>query len=108
MVESKEKINNWYRENIAFGLIINDKWFGKPMDNAHQLTWVEERKNKIIIEIDEQLYLLITKPFNIILDGNDLKIKDFKQLTFDRQGYGDMTPHVDIYSSGNLTLVGYK
>lgn len=105
-----EHINNWKSSNPTFGLILQAGWFGRPFDNLHSITWVEDRKYKLLIEVDEQLLFIITKSkqFEIILDKNDLVIKNFFRLTFDRLGYGDLTAHTDIFDKGELKFVSYR
>jgi hypothetical protein len=98
-------MKKWFAKNKVFGLILPEGWFGRPYDNNHRLTLLEERKNKLIVEVDEQLYFLLTKPLECsIVDGN-LVISNFQQLTFDRQSYGDMQPYCKVYASGELTFV---
>ena len=100
-------MKNWFAKNEVFGITLPDGWFGRPYDNHHRLTLIDDRKNKLLVEVDEQLFFLITKPVKCsVLDGN-LVISDFKQVTFDRQSYGDMKPHCKVYDSGELTFVAY-
>jgi len=107
-IETIEIFENWRRSYEVFGLVLPDGWFGRPMDNAHKITWFFERENKFIIELDNQLYLILTKPFKFSLDETDLNIVNFGQFVFDKQGYGDMIPYAKIYTSGKITFVGYN
>jgi len=100
--------NSWLEKNERFGLILPDGWFGRPMDNIHKITWWIERDNKFIIELDNQLYISLTKPMKFRVDKTSLIISDFLQSVIDRQGYGDMKPHCKVYNSGDITFVGYK
>lgn len=100
-----KRIEEWTETNQSFGIELPDGWFGRPYDNQHKITWAEERPNKIIIELDQQLFLIFTKPVTISKSGKNLIFSDFKQLTFDRQGYDDMTAHSKSYKTGAVTLV---
>ncbi len=95
-------IKDWLEQNNGFGLILPDGYFGRPRDNYHQMTWIAERENKLIIELDNQLYLTFTKPVSHSTQGSDLILSSFSQLVFDRQGYGDLTPHCVIYKNGEV------
>ncbi|MBW8183204.1 hypothetical protein [Shewanella nanhaiensis] len=103
-----KEIEHWNKSNEAFGLQLPDGWFGRPGDNQHRLTYSLERENKLILELDNQLYLIFTKPLMIEKSGNDLVISNFKQLIFDYQGFGDMRSHNKPYGSGVVTLVSYN
>jgi hypothetical protein len=99
------KFESWNKKNEVFGLQLPDGWFGRPGDNQHRTTLILDRDNKLILELDNQLYLVFTKPLKIELSNNDLAISSFKQLVFDYQGYGDMKAHSKVYQSGEVTLV---
>jgi hypothetical protein len=99
------KFKSWNKNNEVFGLQLPDGWFGRPGDNQHRVTCTLERDNKLILELDDQLYLVFTKPINIEKSANDLVISGFRQLVFDYQGYGDMKAHSKTFRSGEVTLV---
>ena len=103
------KLEQWLEANRHFGIKLQTGWFGRPGDNRHSVTHVLERSNKFIIEIDEQLYLIFTKPLEMEISGNDLVFSKYQQLTFDYQGYGDMNPHCNLYGQpGETTFVSYN
>jgi len=81
-------LEKWQNSNPVFGIILPTGWFGRPYDNHHEITWMTDRKYKLLIEVDEQLLFILTKTiqFEIIGDNNDLVIKNFNRLTFDRLG----------------------
>ncbi|SRR5690606_21850747 len=98
-------IKEWLEQNSVFGLVLPDGYFGRPHDNRHEMTWLAERDNKLIIELDNQIYLILTKPVSCSTKGRDLIFSSFPQLVFDRQGYGDMKPDCVVYKSGEVKLV---
>ena len=102
-------LENWKLKNPTFGLVLPSGWFGRPFDNHHEITWIENRKFKLLIEIDEQLLLIVTKTieFEIYLDNKDLVIKNFLRLNFDRLGYGDLSSHLENFVTGELRFVAY-
>lgn len=102
------EFESWNKKNGVFGLQLPDGWFGRPFDNQHRTTLTVDRDNKLILELDNQLYLVFTKPLKVEVSGNDLIISSFKQLIFDYQGYGDMKAHTKVYNSGVVTLASYS
>ena len=103
----KEEIIKFCGSMDCFGLILPSGWFGRPYDNFHQLTWIEERKSKLIVEIDNQLYLIFTKPIQLEVINNNLVITGFEQLVFDYQGYGNMKPHCELFNYGEVEFICY-
>ncbi len=109
MSSLSSKLEHWLSANNQFGLKLQTGWFGRPYDNHHSVTNIHERPNKFIIEIDEQLFLIFTKPLEIELSGDDLVFTKYQQLTFDYQGYGDMDSHCNLYGQpGETTFVSYS
>ena len=103
------KLEQWLSTNNHFGLMLQTGWYGKPHDNLHSVTQILERPNKFIVEIDEQLYLIFTKPLEIELLADNLVFRKYQQLTFDYQGYGDMDVHCSLYGQpGETTFVSYN
>jgi hypothetical protein len=100
-----KQIESWLIGNAVFGLKFPDGWFGKPYDNQHRLTWLADRDNKLILELDNQLYLTFTKPIDISKSDSSLIISGFNQAVCDWQGYGELNPNCKLYNSGSITLV---
>ena len=102
-------IEEWQKDNMTFGLVLPDGWFGRPYDNSHTITWSADRPYRLLIEIDNQNLLVITKTksFLAFVDKKDIVITNFAQVTFDRLGYGDMTPHAEVFKKGEVRLVSY-
>ncbi|MES2397650.1 MAG: hypothetical protein V4549_16690 [Bacteroidota bacterium] len=105
-----ETIENWKSKNKSFGIVLPSGWFGRPYDNFHHITWIADRKFKLLIEIDEQILLVFTKTkqFEVIHDNKDLLFKIFLRLTFDRLGYGDLTVHTETFDNGEIRFVSYN
>lgn len=86
-------------------MILPDGWFGRPHDNIHILTRVEMRGARLLIELDDQLHLSISLPVAIEDEGNEIKVRDFRQCVFDWREYGDTTDHCSIYDNGEILFV---
>ena len=89
------------------GRLVHMRWsqgeLGRPGDNLYQVTFVVARPHKLLIEFDDQVLVVLTEPR--LSRGSDTEVViDYEQLTLDRQGYGDMVPHSDSYTSGQFTI----
>ena len=80
-------------------------WFGRPYDGIHLLSYLAVLRHKTIVELDEQLLLSFTDLKLLDVSDAELVFKDFGQCVFDWQEYGSLTPHLDVYPSGTVTLV---
>ncbi len=105
----KKLVEEWSQKNQQFGLELPNGWFGRPYDNIHGITWTEDRKFKLLVEIDEQLLLIFTKTkqFEILEIENTLVFKGYLRCTFDRIAYGDLASKLDTFEAGQVTLFSY-
>ena len=92
-----DRIRAWLEGNPEFGLKLQTGWFGCPHDNRHDVTFMSERPNELIVELDGQPYLVFTKPVTVDVSGDDLVLSGHRRLTFDYRSYGDMRPHCNLY-----------
>lgn len=91
----------------ASGGLVHMRWtqgeLGRPSDNLYRVTFLVARPHKLLIEFDELVLMVLTEPR--LSRGSDVEaIIDYEQLTVDRQGYGDMTPHSAAFTSGQFTI----
>ena len=105
MADYKTIIEHWFMLAGGGGLVLPDGWFGRPNDNLHQLTYVETRPHKLLIELDSLLLLVITDLSNIRVEKSALVLTDFSQCVFDWQEYGSAKPNVSIYHSGEIRMI---
>lgn len=101
----KVEISNWFQKAISVDLYLPDRCFGRPTDFQHQLSFIEERPHKLLLELCQQFLIVLTDCKTICLEADRLILKDFSQFVFDWQGFGDLTPHVQVYLTGELRFV---
>lgn len=89
------------------GQLVHMRWsqgeLGRPGDNLYQVTFVAARPHKLLIEFDEQVLAVLTEP-RLAQESAVEVVIGYEQLTIDRQGYGDMTPHSDCFRRGLFTI----
>jgi hypothetical protein len=70
------------------------------MDNMHQLTWAEVRGRNLLVELDEQLLLVFTRPRNAEASEFDFRLSGFEQLVLNWEEYGSRKPHAEVFLNG--------
>ena len=91
----------------AVDRMIHMRWsqgeLGRPGDNLYRLTFIVSRPHKLLIEFDEQVLAVLTEAR--LRRASDVEVVvGYDQLTIDRQGFGDMTPHCESFAEGEFTI----
>ena len=106
--ELEQTVREWFGSAEFASLELPSGWFGRPYDNLHQLTWSETRGDKLILELDHIVHLVITTPAATEITDDDLRIIDFSQVVLDRQDYGSSTAsHAEVFTTGVVRLAGH-
>ena len=74
-------------------------------NNQHRLSFLEVRPHKLLLELDQQLWLILTDVAKVYADNSGLILENFAQGVFDWQAYGSLSPHVEVFKSGVVKLV---
>jgi hypothetical protein len=99
-------ITNWFHEGGHKGLILPDGWLGRPQAERRELTLCLSRPNRLIIEIDNKMYLILSDAHVIAIDSDELKI-GFTRLIFDWRCSGSSAKDdFKVYEEGNITFAG--
>ena len=105
-------IRDWFSSVGGGSLYLPNGWFGRPYDGIHQLTYIEHRPHKLLMELDNQLLLVFTDLGSVDVKEDvketELVLTGFVQLVFDWQEYVSLVPHVEIYRSGVVRIVRLK
>lgn len=101
----KSTIREWFKRARFCDLVLPSGMTGKAGDCGDYLTYLEVRPHKLIIELNKQLLLVLTDCKKIQSSDKELVLSDFVQLVYDWQGFGDMTPHVDVFTSGEVRFL---
>jgi hypothetical protein len=101
----KKTIHNWFDSKGGGSLITPEGWFGRPYDNFHKLTFLEARPTKIIIELDERLYLIFSDLKTVYTKDSELRLENYSQCIFDWKEYANDENHVSIFKSGVFKIV---
>ncbi len=103
--EVHQSILEWSTRSYGLTLELPNGMFG--WDNQHTLTWSAALSHKVLLELDSQQLLILTEPAEVVMTGRTgthMEVRGCSQVTFDWQGYGDLTPHLEHFTSGTVTL----
>jgi hypothetical protein len=98
----------WFQAWPGPSLGLPNGWFGgRYGENQHEVTFLAERRRKLLIELDGRQLLLFTGIPTVedrVGDGRrELVLRDFLQLTFDWEEYGgDGNTHVWRFTEGEV------
>lgn len=93
-------VEEWFLSAKTASMELPDGWFGRPYDNMHQLTWAAARPDKLILELDGQLYLVLSRCV-IASHTADVLELHCDQAVFDWKTYGrDGEWRVTTYTQG--------
>ena len=95
----------WFSRARAASLELPKGWFGRPMDNLHQLTWSAALQHKVLLELDHQVLLIMTEPQRADASDTELRIDGSASVALDWQEYGNMVAHVDDQGRGTVRFV---
>jgi hypothetical protein len=99
-------VRDWFAAVRLASLELPSGWFGRPYDNLHRLTWLAHRGDKVIMELDDRLHLIITGPAEVDANADELRIVGFARATFDWQEYGSVPrSHAETFVDGQIRLV---
>jgi len=103
--EFTKEINN-LEEKPGGTLRFYGEWFGRPYDNYHKILECVFKDGILEIKFDAGETIRIWNPNNIILNKNELIIKDSTCVEFLRYHYGKPQKKenliIDRYSNGEL------
>lgn len=93
-------VSSWFATALTASMELPDGWFGRPYDNMHRLTWAVQRDNKLFLELDHQLHLVLSDAELGEVNGEDLELR-CSQVVFDWREYGSGgLRHVTAYGDG--------
>lgn len=80
-----------------------DRELGRPGENLYDLTFSAVRPERLLMELDEQLLLIVTRPR--VRTASEIRVQvEFDQMTLDWQEYVGRQPHSQTWTSGVLEV----
>jgi hypothetical protein len=105
MQKLSKRIQDWFFLNRS-SLILPDGWYGRPYDNLHELTKIDESDTQLTITLDGKLELCFSELKSLTERDGALVFADFKKLTCQFRSYDDPSKlRTCEYESGEVKLV---
>src|ERR1051325_7614119 len=76
-------IQCWFKDEYGGSLLLPDGWYGRPYDNQHALTSVEESGETLTIVLDGKLRLRLDGLKGVKGQKRELTFGPFEKLCFD-------------------------
>ncbi len=78
-------IKRWFETEWGGSLLLPDGWYGRPYDNQHALTSVEESDERLVIILDRKLILRFEGLKAVKTEKHTLVLGPFEKLSFDSE-----------------------
>lgn len=99
-------IQKWFDDEWGGSLLLPDGWYGRPYDNQHMLTSIEESDNKLTIILDQKLKLCFEGLKSVKTKKQELVFGQFEKLIFDCEDFSSKEQHSHKeYQNGEVKLL---
>lgn len=104
MADLAKAARAWIGRDGTVSIELPGRWFGRPFDNMHRLTWASSGPHRTILEFDGQLALLLVEPAGIVVDG-DVAAITATRIVLDWREYGSGgTYRTEVFDGGTVRL----
>lgn len=99
-------IHQWSQNEIGGSLVLPDGWYGRPYDNQHVVTSVDEMGDSLIVILDHKLTLCFHGLKSIQVCGRDIVFGPFNRMRFEWIAYEETETHgAKEYDGGEVRIV---
>jgi hypothetical protein len=101
-----DAVQRWFAEELGGSLLLPDGWYGRPHDNQHALTSVDETGEVLTIILDRKPTLRFEGLKSVESRKGELVFGPFDKLRFDWETYGaDVKRGTKEYEFGEAKIV---
>jgi|SRR5579859_374882 len=99
-------VQRWFKDEAGGSLFLPDGWYGRPYDNWHALTSIEESGNTLTIILDQKLTLRFDGLKSVKAQKRELTFGPFEKLRFEWEGFGtDRVRGSKEYQTGEVKIL---
>ena len=99
-------IEKWFKDEWGGSLVLPDGWYGRPYDNQHALTSIDELGETLTLILDQKITLYFEGLKSVEVRNRELVFGPFDKLCFEWEAYGTAAEHgVKEYQTGEAKIV---
>jgi hypothetical protein len=99
-------IRQWFKDEWGGSLVLPDGWYGRPYDNQHAITSVDEAGDGLTLILDQKLTLRFVGLKSVEVRNRELVFGLFDKLRFEWVAYGTGGEHgLKEYQTGEVKIV---
>lgn len=101
-----DTIQRWFNNECGGSLLLPDGWYGRPYDNQHALTSIDESGSMLTMILDRKLTLRFEGLEAVKAQERELVLGPFEKLRFDWESFGtDGRRGAKEYQSGEVKIL---
>jgi hypothetical protein len=105
-MQFSDTIQKWFTDEWGGSLVLPDGWYGRPYDNQHVLTSIDELGNSLTLILDQNLTLHFENLKSVEVRNRELVFGSFDKFRFGRETCGSGEEHgVVEYQTGEVKIV---
>lgn len=99
-------IRQWFKNEWGGSLVLPDGWYGRPYDNQHAVTSINEVGDGLTLILDQKLTLCFKGLKSVEVRNRELVFCPFDKLCFEWAAYGTGGEHgIKEYLTGEVKIV---
>ncbi len=99
-------VSRWFHRNHAAGIVLPDRWFGRPLDSEYQLTQLETHGERVTLVMSDGVTLEFELLGDVKVSKSEIELGPFKRMVFSWHSFGTASEfRSSEYTSGTVRLV---
>ena len=99
-------IQKWFKDEGGGSLVLPDGWYGRPYDDQHAVTSIDESGEALALVLDQKLALHFEGLKSVQVWKRELVFGPFDKLCFEWEAYGTGGEHgAKEYGTGEVKIV---
>jgi len=104
-MSAKTVIQQWFNAQLGGSLFLPDGWYGRPYDNQHILTAIDESGDDLSITLDNRLTLHFKGLQAVTPTARELIFGPFEKLRFEWDRIGGERHQIKDYDGGEVKII---
>jgi hypothetical protein len=104
-MSARTVVQQWFNAQFGGSLFLPDGWYGRPYDNQHMLTSIDEDGDDLSITLDNRLMLHFKGLRAVTPTDRELIFGPFRKLCFESDSVGGGSRLTKEYSGGEVKIV---